>query len=110
MNIRPALKILVISKRFAKDLKDEKQIESIADAVLDCSSVDFYELHKFEKTVNGNLVFRAKANGIHVVYCVDREMRLILLRAFKNYAEYKRFLDDEKEIDRTIKNAAPTHH
>ncbi len=104
MNVRPALKTLVISKHFAKDLKDEKQIELIADAVLDCSSGDFYELHKFEKNVDGNLIFRAKTNSIHVIYSVDREMRLILLRAFKNYAEYKRFLDDEKQIKKTIKH------
>jgi mRNA-degrading endonuclease RelE of RelBE toxin-antitoxin system len=102
MAIRPSLKTLVISKHFIKDLKDEEEIDSIVNGVLDCSNVDFNELHKFEEDIDGNLVFRAKKDGIHIVYCVDKKMRIIFLRAIKNYSEYKRFLEDRKEIEKMI--------
>jgi mRNA-degrading endonuclease RelE of RelBE toxin-antitoxin system len=102
MAIRPSLKTLVISKHFIRDLKDKEEIDSIVSGVLDCSNVDFNELHKFEEDIDGNLVFRAKKDGIHIVYCVDKKMRIIFLRAFKNYSEYKRFLEDRKEIEKMI--------
>jgi mRNA-degrading endonuclease RelE of RelBE toxin-antitoxin system len=102
MRIRPLVKSFVISKRFFRDLKDEEELTSVVRGVLDCSSVDFNELHKFEENVDGNLVFRARKGGVHIVYCVDRKMRIIFLRAFKNYGEYGKFLDDKKEIKRMI--------
>ena len=101
MAIRPSLKTLVISKHFTRDLKDKEQIDSIVNGILDCS-VDFNELHKFEEDIDGNLVFRAKKENMHIVYCVDKKMRIIFLRAFKNYNEYKKFLDDRKEIEKMI--------
>jgi hypothetical protein len=70
--------------------------------VLDCSGADFYELHKFEEHIDGNMIFRAKKEGMHIVYCVDRNMRIIFLRAFRNFKDYKRFLDDKKEIHNLI--------
>jgi hypothetical protein len=70
--------------------------------VLDCSNVNFSELHKFEENIDGNLVFRAKKNGVHIVYCVDKRMKIIFLRAFRNYNEYEKFLEDRKEIERMI--------
>jgi mRNA-degrading endonuclease RelE of RelBE toxin-antitoxin system len=102
MAIRPSLKTLVISKHFIRDLKDKEKINSIVRGVLDCSNVDFNELHKFEEDIDGLLVFRAKKDGVHIVYCVDKKMRIIFLRAFKNYSEYKRFLEDGKEIEKMI--------
>ena len=102
MAIRPLLKTLVISRHFIKDLKDGVEADSIVSGVLDCSSVDFNELHKFEENINGNLIFRAKKDGIHIVYCVDKKMRIIFLRAFKNYSEYGKFLEDKKEIKKMI--------
>ncbi len=93
MSIRPFIKTAVISKHFIKDLKDEKEVESIVNDVLDCSKTDFYELHKFEESINGNLIFRAKKEGVHIVYCVDKQMRLVFLRAFRNYNEYGKFLE-----------------
>jgi mRNA-degrading endonuclease RelE of RelBE toxin-antitoxin system len=102
MAIRPSLKTLVISKHFIRDLKDKEEMNSIVRGVLDCSSVDFNELHKFEEDIDGLLVFRAKKDGIHIVYCVDKKMRIIFLRAFKNYSEYKRFLEGRKEIEKMI--------
>jgi mRNA-degrading endonuclease RelE of RelBE toxin-antitoxin system len=102
MTIRPSLKTLVVSRHFVRDLKDKEEMNSIVNGVLDCSNADFNELHKFEEDIDGNLIFRARKDGIHIVYCVDKKMRIIFLRAFKNYNEYKRFLDDRKEIEKMI--------
>jgi mRNA-degrading endonuclease RelE of RelBE toxin-antitoxin system len=100
--VRPFIKESVISKRFIKDLKDEQEVESIVNAVLDCSSVDFFELHKFEESMDGNLIFRAKKEGVHLVYCVDKQMRIVFLRAFKNYSEYSKFLEDKQEVMKVL--------
>jgi mRNA-degrading endonuclease RelE of RelBE toxin-antitoxin system len=105
MAVRPYLKGVAISKHFVKDLKDEEQAKSIVNEVLDCSGADFTELHKFEENIDGNLVFRAKKGGVHVVYSVDRNMRIAFLRAFRNYSEYTRFLGDKKEIRKAIAHA-----
>jgi mRNA-degrading endonuclease RelE of RelBE toxin-antitoxin system len=102
MAIRPSLKILVISRHFIRDLKGKEEVDSIVNGVLDCSNVDFNELHKFEEDIDGNLIFRAKKGDIHIVYCVDKKMRIIFLRAFRNFSEYGRFLEDKKEIKRMI--------
>lgn len=102
MMVRPSIESVVVSRHFARDLKDEKEMNSIVKDILDCSDLEFTELHKFEDHVNGNLVFRAKREGLHIVYCVDKKMRIIFLRAFRNFSEYKRFLEDKKEIKRMI--------
>jgi hypothetical protein len=100
--IRPSIKTLVVSKRFIRDLRDKEEANSMVNGVLDCSGVDFSELHKFEEDIDGNLVFRAKKDSIHIVYCVDRKMRIIFLRAFRNFSEYGNFLKNRKEIKRMI--------
>jgi len=105
MTIRPLIKNVVVSRRFFKDLKDAEKVKSIVKDVLECSSINFNELHKFEENVNGNLVFRAKRDNIHVVYCVDKRRQIIFLRAFRNYSEYAKFLEDKKEIERMIPHA-----
>ena len=105
MNVRPFVKSVVISNHFVRDLKDEKEVQSIVNDILDCSNMEFVELHKFEANVEGNLVFRAKKNGLHLVYCVDKKMRIVFLRAFRNYGEYGKFLADKKEIRRMISHA-----
>ena len=102
MAIRPLIRAAVVSRHFVKDLKDEEEVKSIVNDVLDCSNIDFYELHKFEENIDGNLVFRAKKEGTHVVYSVDKQMRIVFLRAFKNYSEYGKFLEDKKEIKKMI--------
>lgn len=101
--VRPFIKEAVISRRFMKDLKDEQEVNSIVNAVLDCSSVDF-ELHKFEESLDGNLIFRAKKEGVHLVYCVDKQMRIVFLRAFHNYSDYGKFLEDKREVKRQLAN------
>ncbi len=96
------MKSVVISKHFAKDCRTEEEAKSIIQKVLDCSDSEFAELHKFEENIDGNLIFRAKKEGTHIVYCVDKSMQIIFLRAIRNFNEYKRFLDDRKQIKKTI--------
>jgi mRNA-degrading endonuclease RelE of RelBE toxin-antitoxin system len=98
MTVRPLIKAVVVSKHFMRDFKDEDEARSVMEDILDCSRTGFIELHKFEEDIDGNLVFRAKKGGAHIVYSVDKEMRIIFLRAFRNYNEYDRFLDDKKGI------------
>ena len=102
MQVRPYLKSVVVSKHFVKDCRTEEEAKSIIQKVLDCSDLEFTELHKFEENIDGNLVFRAKKEGTHIVYCVDKSMQIIFLRAIRNFTEYKRFLDDRKQIKKTI--------
>jgi mRNA-degrading endonuclease RelE of RelBE toxin-antitoxin system len=98
MMLRPLLKEVVISKHFKRDLKDEEKINSIIKSILDCSHLEFTELHKFEENVDGILIFRAKKENLHVIYCIGKKMKIIFLRAIKNFDEYRRFLDNKKEI------------
>ena len=102
MMVRPLIKNVAVSKHFVRDLKDQEKMNSIIKNILDCSHLEFNELHKFEENIDGNLIFRAKKEGTHIVYCVDKEMRIIFLRAIKNYTEYKNFLEDKKEIKKMI--------
>jgi hypothetical protein len=102
MTVRPNLSDVVVSRRFFKDIKDREVAESIVKDILDCSNLDFSELHRFEMNVDGNMIFRAKKDRAHIVYCVDKKLRIIFLRAFKNYGEYKRFLEQGKEVKRMI--------
>jgi hypothetical protein len=105
MAIRPLIKSAIVSKHFLKDLKDKEKVKSIVKDVLDCSGINFTELHKFEENIDGNLVFRAKRDSTHIVYCADKKMRIIFLRAFRNYNEYAKFLGNRKEIERIIAHA-----
>ena len=98
MTLRPLLKEIVVSKHFKRDLKDEEKISSIIKSILDCSHMEFNELHKFEENIEGVLIFRAKKENLHIIYCIDKSMRIIFLRAIRNFDEYKRLLDDKKEI------------
>jgi mRNA-degrading endonuclease RelE of RelBE toxin-antitoxin system len=105
MAVRPHIKSIVVTKRFFKDLKELEEAKSIVRDVLECSNSDFYELHKFEEHMDGNMIFRAKKEGMHIVYCVDKNMRIIFLRAFRNFKEYEKFLADKKEIINLILHA-----
>lgn len=102
MRVRPYLRGVIVSKHFVKDCKDENKAKSIVQNVLDCSDLEFTELHKFEENIDGNLIFRAKKDGTHIVYCVDKTMQIVFLRAIRNFNEYKKFLDDRKQIKRII--------
>jgi hypothetical protein len=103
MTIRPLIKNAVIHKKFFRDLgRDRERVDSIVRMILDCSHLEFHELHKFEKNVDGNLVFRAKKEKTHFVYCVNKKKMdtLLFLRAISNFAEYKRLLANEQKIKR----------
>jgi mRNA-degrading endonuclease RelE of RelBE toxin-antitoxin system len=104
MAIRPLIKSIVVSKHFIRDLKDEEKINSIIKDILDCSHLEFTELHKFEEHINGNLIFRAKKEHLHIVYCIDKKKRIIFLRTMKNFIEYKKFLEKKKEIKKMIES------
>ena len=98
MKVRPMIKDVLVSKHFVKDFKDEEKMKSIIKNILDCSHMEFNELHKFEENINGNLIFRAKKENLHIVYCVDKNMRILFLRTIKNFEEYKKFIENKKEI------------
>jgi hypothetical protein len=102
MAVRPSIESVAVSKRFMRDLKDQEKANSSVRNILDCSHLEFHELHKFEKNIKGNLIFRAKKERMHIVYSVDKRMRMVFLRAIKNFTEYKKFLRDRREITRLI--------
>ena len=105
MAIRPLIKTVAVHKKFFSDLrKDRHKVDSEVQMILDCTNVEFHELHKFEKNVSGNLVFRAKKESTHFVYCVNKKRieTLLFLRALSNFTEYKRLLADEQRIQRMV--------
>jgi len=102
MRVRPSIRSVVMSKRFMRDLKDQERAKSIVRSILDCAHLEFHEMHKFERNIAGNLIFRAKKDKTHVVYGVDKNLRMIFLRAMKSFAQYKKLLENEREILRII--------
>jgi hypothetical protein len=105
MAVRPLVKVIVVSRHFVRDLKNPEERDSIIRDILDCSDLGFTELHKFEENIDGNLIFRAKKEGKHIVYGVDKKMRIVFLRVFRNYGEYKKFLEDRPGIKRMLEHA-----
>ena len=103
MSLRPQLKEVAVSKHFIKDLKDEEEINSIVQDVLSCANSNYTELHKFEEHVDGIPVFRAKKTKLHIVYCVDKTMRIVFLRAFRSFNQYKKFLDKKNSLRHMVK-------
>lgn len=104
LTIRPKIKGVVVSRHFIRDLKDQEKATSIIQDILDCDSSNFVELHKFEEHINGSLLFRAKTEKLHIVYCIDKQLRIIFLRAFNNFTQYKKFLDKKHEIRHMIQH------
>jgi hypothetical protein len=101
--IRPHIEGVVVSNHFSRDINNEEKARSIIETILECSHRHYTELHKFEKHVLNNILFRAKIDGIHIVYSIDKAKKLILfLRAFKNYSKYKRFLENDRGILKAI--------
>ena len=91
--LKPLIKEVIVSKHFSKDFPSFD-----TNLVLDSEHEHFTRLHKFEETIEGNHVFRALKNEIHIVYAIDKEHRLIFLRAFKNFKDYGKFLGDKSNI------------
>jgi hypothetical protein len=105
MAIRPLIKQAVVHKKFFRDMgRDRERVDSVVKMILDCANLEFHELHKFEKNVDGNLVFRAKKEQTHFVYCVNKKKveTLLFLRAISNFNEYKRLLGNEQQIKRLV--------
>jgi mRNA-degrading endonuclease RelE of RelBE toxin-antitoxin system len=102
--VRSLIKSVIISKHFRRDFKDKEKMNAIINGVLDCSSLEFNELHKFEERVDGTLVFRAKKDDLHIIYCVDKKMRIVFLRAIENFTDYKKFLNNRKELRRIVED------
>lgn len=59
----------------------------------------FTREHKFEEKINNSYIFRALHEKRHIVYCINKD-KLIFLRAFKNFKEYTKFLENKKEIEK----------
>jgi hypothetical protein len=97
-NLRPGIFGYKVSKHFAKELEN---YDDIIKKILACETTCFSELHKFEEKINDISIFRAKMNRVHIVYAVDANTALFL-RAFKNFRDYTRFLEDKKEIMKLI--------
>ena len=104
--IRPFIKEVIVTKHFARDLKNKEEANLIVKGILDCSNLEFSELHRFEENIDGNLIFRAKKGNVHFVYFVDKKRRMVFLRAFDNFTEYKKFLDDRKSIRRMLEETS----
>jgi len=105
MAIRPLIRNVVVHKKFFRDMgRDRDRVDLIIKMILDCANLEFHELHKFEKSVAGNLVFRAKREETHFVYCVNKKKveTLLFLRALSNFNDYKRLLANEQQIKRLI--------
>jgi len=88
---------IIMTKRFKKDAP-----EFDVEEVISCEHLHFTRLHKFEKHVGDLHIFRALIKGIHYLYAVDKKYRVIFLRAFKNFKEYGKFLDSDREILREV--------
>ena len=102
LTMRPKLEGVIVSKHFIKDLKDQEKITSIIQDILDCSPSKFVELHKFEEHVNGCMIFRARTEKLHIVYCIDKQLRIVFMRAFNNFTMYKKFLDNKNAISHLL--------
>lgn len=96
---RPLIKEVIVSKNFKKELP-----EFNTSWILDCEHEYFTRLHKFEEKINHNYIFRAVFNKKHIVYVIDKDFRLLILRAFKNFKEYQKFLEDKKLIEKMIES------
>lgn len=59
----------------------------------------FIREHKFEEKIHNCYIFRAIHEKKHIVYAINND-KLIFLRAFKNFKEYCKFLEDKKEIEK----------
>ena len=98
--LRPHIKEVAVSKHFLKDAPDFD-----INLIVDCRHEHFTHLHKFEETIEGNHIFRAVKDKTHYVYAVDKNKRLIFLRAFSNFKDYKKFLNQKKSVLKIIQSA-----
>ncbi len=88
---KDSIKQVFLSHHFHHDLKDFNP-----DIILKSESQPY--LHKFEETIEGNHIFRALIDKVHIVYAINKNHDLIFLRAFHNFKEYGKFLDHKKDL------------
>jgi hypothetical protein len=100
--VRPLVTGAIITHRFFRDFRSPQEAQANVNAILACDNVDYHEMHTFEENVDGNLVFRAKKGGVHMVYAVDKAKQIVFLRAFRNFSEYGKFLEDKKDIRKML--------
>ena len=91
--LRELIKEVKITHHFQKDAPNFD-----INSILDIKHIHFQKLHKFEENIQGNHIFRALDKKKHIVYAVDKNYRLVFLRAFDSFNEYKKFLDNKKKI------------
>jgi len=87
---------VLMTKHFHRDAKDFDMHQILEHE-------EYTKLHKFEETVHGIHIFRALINKVHYVFAID-DNRLIMLRAFHNFKEYKKFLENKKDIVRMVES------
>jgi len=97
--LQPSIKEFRVSKHFKHDIDNA---DEIIKNILSCEHTCFTELHKFEKKIGDISVFRAKIDGVHIVYAIQGKKVIFFLRALKNFMEYTKFLENEKEIKKMI--------
>ena len=90
---RPSIKEITITKHFKRDLPNFD-----INLIIDSKHENFTSLHKYEENIEGNHIFRALKDKVHIVYAVDKSHKLIFLRAFHNFKEYERFLENKQQI------------
>lgn len=98
--LRSGVTCVLVTRHFLRDIPGFD-----VTLILDSRHEHFLHLHKFEETIDGNHIFRALKDKTHIVYAIDKANRLIFLRAFHNFKEYERFLDDKKTIASMIASA-----
>jgi mRNA-degrading endonuclease RelE of RelBE toxin-antitoxin system len=103
--IRPKITSIIVTKNFKRDFKDDGKAESIIRKIMECSNLDFSELHKFEEKIGNNLIFRAKEGDLHIVYGIGSNNRIVFLRAIRNFNDYKKFLANKTGIVTLIQNS-----
>jgi hypothetical protein len=103
--LKPRIKGYAITAHFKRDMGSIDRAAAIAIDILESQHDGCEELHKYEEHLEGNHIFRAKIKGVHIVYAITAEPSLVFLRGFKNFKEYKHFLEDRQAILSSIANA-----
>lgn len=94
--LRPHINQIIVSKHF---LRDAPYFDT--SLIVGCEHENFTKLHKFEETIEGNHIFRAIKGKRHYVYALGKG-KLIFLRAFSNFTDYKKFLNEKSLILKII--------
>ena len=100
----PFVKEISFSSHFEKDMKSQGLVNFDAKKIFSQEFNDFTRLHKFEEKIGEHYIFRALHTGKHLVYSIDKNGKVVFLRAFSNFKEYEKFLGDKKRIGEILKN------